>query len=468
MSDIINQKVGSGTHEILPIQGEKRPKLSIDVPSRNVGVSFINYPKVNIPSTPGSASNKTNILPIWSPASAKTQASPCSSSSKSKPSIRNLLPGLSFKFQTSASGIENYETQVPEGHFVGKREKPSMLSSFSFSKLFSPRIRRTSSLPTNPDLDGNTPQDNAMIQNNSLERKEVQHHISRSLSLPTDMKCIKSKSIKRMDSLGGVFRVIPSTPRVVDLNTSMADMITPEDPAADDAGEDIPEEEAVCRICMTELSEGSNTFKLECSCKGELALAHKECAIKWFSIKGNRNCEVCKQEVQNLSVTLLRIQSVQIATIGSRNPAQRLFLHHRFCDEMPVLVIVSTLAYFCFLEQLLVGDVGTAALAVSVPFSCILGLFASLTSSTMVRKRFIWVYATIQFLFVVFFAHLFYSYLHMQAIISIILATFAGFGVAMSGNTLAIELLRWRRRWNAASATSHASRETAPASRQEV
>lgn len=287
------------------------------------------------------------------------------------------------------------------------------------------------------------------------QKKGVQKHILRSLSVPVT---VKSRSIKRMDSLGCGFRVVPSTPRITDISSPELNTVNDKDTehGGDSEGEDIPEEEAVCRICMIELREGGDTIKLECNCKGDLALAHQECAVKWFSIKGNKNCEVCKQEVQNLPVTLLRIQYVPAAGTHSGNGSHQTTFHPiRLWLDMPVLVFVSMLSYFCFLEQLLVViDNSSAALAISLPFSCILGLLASMTSSTMVRGKYIWVYATIQFVLVVGFAHIFCSLIHMQAIMSVILATFSGFGITMSGSSVIVEFLRWRIRWRASHRSS--------------
>ncbi|KAL2488776.1 RING-CH-type domain-containing protein [Forsythia ovata] len=42
------------------------------------------------------------------------------------------------------------------------------------------------------------------------------------------------------------------------------------------------------------------------------------------------------------------------------------------------------------------------------------------------------------------------SAVHVQPVLSILLSTFAGFGVAMSGSSILVEFLRWRRRQRAA------------------
>ncbi|KAE8791889.1 hypothetical protein D1007_33516 [Hordeum vulgare] len=430
--------VGGGCPAPDDQQAKRPPHLSIDIPAASPSSvpptptasaeaeAVAATPGSNASRTPGSGSGSgsgKNGAPAKPPAPQRTP------SFMLRQTVRSLLPGGgSFK-----SSVRGYEA--------------------SLSRLFSGRIARTASLPAVDDgaLSASAHGAGDKTQQSVPAAAADKTGMHRSQSLPMNMKKFSSaKSIKRMNSLGGVYRVVPSTPRATAATSNAAPDIVPTEPGAgeeeDDHGEDIAEEEAVCRICMVELSEGGGAMKLECACRGELALAHTDCALKWFGIKATRTCEVCKEEVKNLPVTLLRVQSTrgggEAATRAGANRPR--YVRYRLWHGTPILVVISILAYFCFLEQLLVAHNGFAALAISLPFSCILGLFSSLTTTSMVARRYVWIYAAIQFLFVVFFTHLFYRYLHLQAVISIILATFAGFGVGMIGNSIIIEVLRWR------------------------
>ncbi|XWS65908.1 hypothetical protein CRYUN_Cryun05aG0154000 [Craigia yunnanensis] len=59
-----------------------------------------------------------------------------------------------------------------------------------------------------------------------------------------------------------------------------------------------------CRICHLSLDptnqESGVPIELGCSCKDDLAAAHKQCAEAWFKIKGNRTCEICGSTAQNV------------------------------------------------------------------------------------------------------------------------------------------------------------------------
>uniref|UniRef100_A0ACD5U7C8 Uncharacterized protein n=1 Tax=Avena sativa TaxID=4498 RepID=A0ACD5U7C8_AVESA len=62
-----------------------------------------------------------------------------------------------------------------------------------------------------------------------------------------------------------------------------------------------------CRICHLEDGElpaesGSGKLvSLGCGCRGEIASAHRRCAEAWFSVRGNRRCEICGQNAANIA-----------------------------------------------------------------------------------------------------------------------------------------------------------------------
>ncbi|XP_057781791.1 uncharacterized protein LOC131000052 isoform X2 [Salvia miltiorrhiza] len=421
----------------------RKSNLFLEIPSRSLEVSRQEFVQIKMPAaTPTPTPKRVNFLLTPSPSGSRPYGSPGPSSTRGRPSIRSLLPKIGFKQRASTSDAADKAAS-------NDSVTSSMSRSWSFSKMFTPRAMRACSLPVTPIASSNPGSCHGGNGNPNFppapdDGKGVRR-MSRSLSVPVIRK---EKGTRKMESF---FRIIPSTPRVVakDGQDQAADTTSVDDEKSDEAnGEDIPEEEAVCRICLVELCEGGETLKMECSCKGELALAHQECAVKWFALKGNKTCEVCKQEVRNLPVTLLRIQSCinRTAAVNSYSDLEINGVWH----EVPILVIVSMLAYFCFLEQLLVAKMGSSAIAISLPFSCVLGLLASMTSSTMVKRRFVWVYASTQFALVVLSAHIFYNLVRVQAVLAILLSTFAGFGVAMSGSSIIVEVMRWKRRRDAA------------------
>ncbi|XP_017237768.1 uncharacterized protein LOC108210845 [Daucus carota subsp. sativus] len=437
------------SEETIASQPLELQNLAVEIPIRvlqNFSEQSVN---INIPMTPSTTPKRVNFPRLPSPSYAEFNGSSSPSSSQGKSSLKCLLPKLGFKIKNTDSDIEKAAVLALVGS-PSSQNKSFFPSTGSLTRLFTPRMKKMSSLPVTPTAHSNPESTHGGYTSDVQNADKGWDHfvIHRSHSVP---ELNKDGSLRQLESLGGVFRVVSIAPRVTE-GTSASPHASPpleagETDDDDDGGEHILEEEAVCRICLIELREDADTLKMECSCKGELALAHHECAIKWFSIKGNKTCEVCKQDVQNLPVALLRIQHTRSNILlgnGARNAEAA---GYRIWQDVPVLVIVSMLAYFCFLEQLMLSDMGSHAITLSLPFSCILGLLASMTSTTMVRRTYTWMYALVQFGLVVLFGHVFFSVLRVQVVLSIFLATFAGFGGAMCGASFIIEVLKLHRRW---------------------
>ncbi|TKY57542.1 E3 ubiquitin ligase SUD1 [Spatholobus suberectus] len=413
----------------------RRPNLSsLQIPAWSLDIALSTFAKTDGPSVSRSSPGSTRGLP------------PRPNSAKVRSSMRSLLPQRSIKTNTCSQDTERTGLIVPNTPpSDAPLDKPSTSTHLSLNnKVISPSTKVAHSLPVTPFATSaaeNVP-GRHLGGDSGLSTMEVHQHMTRSFSVPVNGKA--TTNLRVADSRG-LIRVISAKLHLETVGGTSTDGALVTDIAIEDATEDIPEEQAVCRICLVELGEGGNTLKMECSCKGDLALAHQDCAVKWFSIKGNRTCDVCKQDVQNLPVTLLKIYNPQTTARQASNvPQQTEVAYYRIWQDVPVLIVVSMLAYFCFLEQLLVSDLGPRALAISLPFSCVLGLLSSMIASTMVSRSFVWAYACFQFAILILFAHVFYTILNVNAILSVLLSSFTGFGIAISMNSLVVEFIRWR------------------------
>ncbi|KAL8201136.1 hypothetical protein R6Q57_012475 [Mikania cordata] len=341
-------------------------------------------------------------------------------------SSRGIFRGLSFKkkhpVDGESSSLLHPDTNAPPP------ESPVVTNFMSTSNW-----KRCTSLPvkhgSNPSPSATTPVSaRTYIETQKSLTRAVQPSVSRSLSVPgRNIVIVRSVS----------FAARKDNDQIDGHDDEISHVQVEND-------EEIDEEEAVCRICFDTCDEG-NQLKMECSCKGALKLVHEECAVKWFSVKGNKNCDVCGREVSNLPVTLLRMPSqVQRQNITAQNQQGLDPGTISAWQDFVVLVLISTICYFFFLEQLLIPDLKTQAVVIAAPFSFTFGLLSSTFAVILAIKEYIWTYAALEFALVAVILHLFYSWLQLKAIYAVMLSSVLGFGFAMTLNALYIRFYAWR------------------------
>ncbi|KAF3557457.1 hypothetical protein F2Q69_00010904 [Brassica cretica] len=332
-----------------------------------------------------------------------------------------ILRNLSLKRKAS---LPNYEKRLLLSPTVSETsEKPNS----SVASL--PYWKRCLSLPSSANaaaklsLATSTPSVSPVVYTDPSTSNRDGASVSRSLSMPG-----RNKVIVRAVSFDNTNKHVSNEA------SGSGDEITPV--TAEETEEEIPEEEAVCRICLDVCEEG-NTLKMECSCKGDLRLVHEHCAIKWFSTKGTRICDVCRQEVRNLPVILLRVPTInQLTTrreLTQQNPQPQSI---SMGQEFVVLVLISTVCYFFFLEHLLIRDLKSQAIFVAAPFSFTLALLASTFAVVLAIREYMWTYAALEFALVALLVHLLYVTFGIPVVDSMLFAGILGFGMAMCLNQL--------------------------------
>lgn len=221
-----NQKDDREESNLVQQQQSRRPTLTtLEIPTRSVENTLSNFTRIDIIPSPRGG------LP------------PRPSSAKFRSSMRNLLPQRSFRGKNISEDDDDHEGDrtvliIPNTPVSDK--PPSTPRSFSLNKvLFSSSTKSAAhSLPVTPIAESVVQQENHLDRCDSvsvflfilpflvffsmqsflltspvfvfIQKQEVQHHMTRSFSVPVN---VKNRSLRRTDSTGGLIRVLAATPR---------------------------------------------------------------------------------------------------------------------------------------------------------------------------------------------------------------------------------------------------------------
>nr|ACA35275.1 zinc finger protein [Cucumis sativus] len=341
------------------------------------------------PQIPTRSSKRLAFSPLSSPTFSIAAVSPGTSPSESKSNAEGT--NMNSQHANLRPDVEMSPTIPCEVSHVVASQRPRISRSSSLTKIFNPKLKRAA--------DPGSSYEGAISEPPIPIRELAQRSMHRSHSVPLIRK--DGSVLLR----GNIVRLIPISPQIgKEIHLTPFKSPTYHNDENIDTGEHISEE-AVCRICLIEFGNSPETFKMECNCKGELALAHQECATKW-------------QEVQNLSIELLPVHAVQIYNFQGS-------------EANPVAI-----------TRYRQGLAGCSFSRYRQHASLLW-----LPRATSVLKEYIWIYAAVQLSLVIAFSHVFYSKLHMQAIVAVLLATFSGFGVTMALSSILEKILRRTRPW---------------------
>ncbi|KAI5062265.1 hypothetical protein GOP47_0022804 [Adiantum capillus-veneris] len=117
-----------------------------------------------------------------------------------------------------------------------------------------------------------------------------------------------------------------------------------------DVDEEVPGE--CCRVCHLTVDKSpsaGHVIKLGCACKDDLALAHQRCAETWFTIKGNRTCEICGSTAQNILGNRNGVlwNDMEASHQGSSR-AERCWQNQPLCNTLVVCVLLVLIASWLF------------------------------------------------------------------------------------------------------------------------